>query len=59
MSRPGVRLPTRVRPTDPEFRANAALSLKTDAIGALEGAMHEVGAARNLNALSAALHRVN
>ena len=24
MSRPGVRLPTRVRPTDPEFRANAA-----------------------------------
>ena len=38
-----------------KFRANAARSLKSDAVGALERAAQELGAARDLKALSAAL----
>jgi 2-methylcitrate dehydratase PrpD len=42
-----------------KFRANAARSLKSDAVGALERAAHDLGAARDLKALSAALRQVN
>jgi hypothetical protein len=42
-----------------KFRANAARSLKRDAVGALERAAQELGAARDLKALSAALRQVN
>jgi 2-methylcitrate dehydratase PrpD len=38
-----------------KFRANAARSLKSDAVGALERAARELGAAADLKALSAAL----
>ncbi|HWN06086.1 MAG TPA: MmgE/PrpD family protein [Steroidobacteraceae bacterium] len=38
-----------------KFRANAARSLKSDAVGALERAAQDLGAARDLKALSAAL----
>jgi hypothetical protein len=42
-----------------KFRANAARSLKTDAVGALERATQELGAARDLNAVSTALRQTN
>jgi 2-methylcitrate dehydratase PrpD len=42
-----------------KFRANAARSLKRDAVGALERAAQVLGAARDLKALSAALRQVN
>jgi hypothetical protein len=38
-----------------KFRANAARSLKSDAVGALERAAQDLGAASDLKALSAAL----
>ena len=41
-----------------KFRANAARSLKEDSVRALEGATQELGAARDLKALSAALRQV-
>jgi len=42
-----------------KFRTNAARSLKADAIGALERATRELGAARDLKVLSAALRQTN
>jgi 2-methylcitrate dehydratase PrpD len=42
-----------------KFRANAARSLKADAVGALERATRELGAARDLKALSTALRQTN
>ncbi|HWI35357.1 MAG TPA: MmgE/PrpD family protein [Burkholderiales bacterium] len=42
-----------------KFRANAARSLKADAIGALERAAHELGAARGVNAMSTALRQTS
>jgi 2-methylcitrate dehydratase PrpD len=42
-----------------KFRANAARSLKADAIGALERAAQELAAGRDLKALSAALRQTN
>jgi 2-methylcitrate dehydratase PrpD len=42
-----------------KFRANAARSLKADAIGALQLATQELAAARDSRALSAALRRTN
>jgi hypothetical protein len=41
------------------FRANAARSLKADAVGALERAAHQLAAARDLKALSTALRQIN
>ncbi|MNC91220.1 hypothetical protein D3C83_74370 [compost metagenome] len=40
-----------------KFRANAARALRADAVEALERAAREVGAARDLKALSTALRR--
>jgi 2-methylcitrate dehydratase PrpD len=42
-----------------KFRANAARSLKSDAVGALERATQDLAAARDLRALSAALHEIS
>jgi hypothetical protein len=42
-----------------KFRANAARSLKVDAVGALERATQELGAARDLKELSTALRQTN
>ena len=42
-----------------KFRANAARSLKADALGALERAARELGAARDLKVLSAALRQTS
>ena len=42
-----------------KFRANAARSLKANAVGALERATRELGAARDLKVLSAALRQTN
>lgn len=42
-----------------KFRANAARSLKADAVGALERATQQLGAARGLKALSTALRTTN
>jgi 2-methylcitrate dehydratase PrpD len=42
-----------------KFRANAPRSLKADAVGALERATQELGAARDLKVLSAALRQTN
>ncbi|HYL88265.1 MAG TPA: hypothetical protein VEU32_05805, partial [Burkholderiales bacterium] len=42
-----------------KFRANAARSLKADAVGALERATQELGAAGDLKTLSAALRQAN
>jgi 2-methylcitrate dehydratase PrpD len=42
-----------------KFHTNAARSLKADAVGALERSTQEVGTARHLKALSAALRRTN
>ena len=42
-----------------KFRSNAARSLKGDALGALERAAQDLGAARDLKALSVALRRTN
>jgi 2-methylcitrate dehydratase PrpD len=42
-----------------KFRTNAARSLKSDAVGALERVVQELVAARDLTALSAALQRIN
>ena len=39
-----------------KFRANAARSLNAGSVGALEHAAQDLGAARDLKALSAALH---
>jgi 2-methylcitrate dehydratase PrpD len=41
-----------------KFRSNAGRSLKSDAVGALEGAAQVLGAARDLGALSAALRQI-
>jgi 2-methylcitrate dehydratase PrpD len=42
-----------------KFRANAVRSLKPDVIGALERATQDLGAARELKALSGALRQTN
>jgi hypothetical protein len=42
-----------------KFRANAARSLKSDAVGALERVVQDLGAARDVKALSAALRQVD
>jgi hypothetical protein len=42
-----------------KFRANAARSLKAGAVGALERATQELAAARDLKALSSALHETS
>jgi 2-methylcitrate dehydratase PrpD len=42
-----------------KFRANAARSLKRDAVGALERAAHELNVARDLKALSGTLRQTN
>lgn len=42
-----------------KFRANAARSLRSDAVGALERAAEDLGPARNLKALSAALRETH
>ena len=42
-----------------KFRANAARSLKPDAVAALERAGHELASARDLKALTAALRRTS
>ena len=42
-----------------KFRPNAARSLKPDAVGALERATQELGAARDLKPLSAALRHTS